>query len=165
MKKLIIASLMLAVPTVANAWPFNVHGDVVIHSDRDSRTDEGARRGDEGYRRYDKDNYRYTEGRWSVIADRYAATSPRQFIDMTQTGERFRRLRMDAVRGAPFIHKVVIEFRDGSTQVVQVERPLSRRANDSLTFALNGNGLLQRIIVYSEPTNFGTYSIFGEGRY
>jgi hypothetical protein len=46
--------------------------------------------------------------RWVTIADRYSADNDRQFISVN--GGEFRRLRLEAVRGAPVIHKVAIEF-------------------------------------------------------
>ena len=148
MKKLMLtASILFASSTAANAWPWQWRGDVVIHSNND----EGYRRGDQYY------------GNTVVLARRFAASSDRQFVNVL-SGARFHRLRIEAVRGTPFIHKVAVEFRDHHLQLIQIERPLGARGDRDFVSELD-DGAINRIVVYTEPTEFARYSIYGEGAY
>lgn len=96
--------------------------------------------------------------RWVTIADRYSADNDRQFIAVN--GE-FRRLRVEAVRGAPVIHKVAIEFQnDPNVQVHDINARM--RDGQAETIDLNGGvRQVRRIVVYTEPGRGGAYSIYG----
>src|SRR6266436_3067352 len=104
MKKLmLVASILFASSTAANAWPWQWRGDVIIHSN-----DEGYPRGDEGYRPYNR------EGRWIQLGNQMFTQSDRQALSFSQMGEPIRRLRITATRGAPFVHRVLVRYMDGS---------------------------------------------------
>src|SRR5258705_4738451 len=87
--------------------------------------------------------------RWVTIADRYSADNDRQFISVG--GGEFHRLRLEAVRGAPVIHKVAIEFmNDPNVQVIDVNERM--RDGESKSIDLNGGRRqINRIVVYTEP--------------
>jgi hypothetical protein len=97
--------------------------------------------------------------RWVTIADRNAADNGRQFISVN--GGEFRRLRLEAVRGAPVIQKVAIEFvNDPNVQVIDI----NARMSDGQSHDIDLNGgrrQINRIVVYTEPGYGGAYSIFG----
>ena len=97
--------------------------------------------------------------RWVTIADRYSADNDRQFISVN--GGEFRRLRLEAVRGAPVIHKVAIEFvNDPDVQVIDINARL--REGEGQDIDLNGGRRqVRRIVVYSEPGSGGAYSVYG----
>jgi hypothetical protein len=98
------------------------------------------------------------DSRWVTIADRYSANNDRQFIAVN--GE-FRRLRVEAVRGAPVIHKVAIEFQnDSNVQVFDINARM--RDGQGQNIDLNGGvRQVRRIVVYTEPGQGGAYSIYG----
>jgi len=97
--------------------------------------------------------------RWVTIADRYSADNDRQFISVG--GGEFRRLRFEAVRGAPVVHKVAIEFvNDPNVQVIDINARMP--AGESHSIDLNGGRRqINRIVVYTEPGYGGAYSIYG----
>ncbi|HEU0036503.1 MAG TPA: hypothetical protein VFQ53_38085 [Kofleriaceae bacterium] len=97
--------------------------------------------------------------RWVTLGDRLSADDHRQFINLLGRGE-FRAIRVEAVRGAPVINQVAIEFSDGQTQVVKMNSRIPPGAGQ--TIDLNGGARqINRIIVYSEPGYGGAYSVFG----
>jgi len=99
------------------------------------------------------------DSRWVTIADRYSADNDRQFIAVN--GGEFRKLRVEAVRGAPVIHKVAVEFvNDSNVQVIDFNARL--RDGQGQNIDLNGGRRqIKRIVVYTEPGNGGAYSIYG----
>jgi hypothetical protein len=136
--------------------------------DRERYTDR--ERNPDGYR----DGYRYDEGhydragrvrdrdsrrRWAPIVEQNSATNGRQFINVAGHGGRFHRLLVEGVRGAPVIHRVAVEFEDRQTQVWDVHRRLPRGADQVID--LGGGKRIHRIIVYTEPSHRGSYSIYG----
>jgi hypothetical protein len=98
---------------------------------------------------------------WVTLADHNVANSPKQQI--ATRGESFRQIRIEAESGAPVIKQVAIEFSDepGNTQVVKLQQRLP--AGQGQTIDLNGAGRRQvkRIIVYTEPSYGGSYSLLG----
>lgn len=124
----------------------------------------------ETYDRYDRDQRfdrdrdgrygRYERGRWVPIAERYSAATDKQSIAVNGRGGRFNRIRVEAVRGAPVIHKVAIEYlNDPNVQAVELNRRLSPGSGE--TIRLNGDRPIRRIVVYTEPSYRGAYSIYG----
>jgi len=99
--------------------------------------------------------------RWVTLADHNSVDGNRQFINV-RGQDAFRKIRIEASRGAPVIKQVAIEFSDdrGNTQVVRMDARLS--AGQGQTIDLNGGRRpVQRIIVYTEPQFGGSYSVFG----
>ena len=54
---------------------------------------------------------------------------------------------------------MVTEYLDGHTQKVRIDARLPRGAGEVIR--LNGRQRIQRIIVYTEPTYGGRYSVYG----
>lgn len=97
---------------------------------------------------------------WVTLADTYSADTERQFINVLGRGGDFRKIRVEAVRGAPVITKVAIEYMDRDTQVVDLSSRLPR--GEGHVIDLNGRGQpINRIVVYSDPRYGGSYSVFG----
>jgi hypothetical protein len=111
------------------------------------------------YDRYDRSHWaRDFRGRWTPLARGYSAQSSRQFI--TVRGGRYDKLRVEAVRGEPVIQKIAIEFRDGSSQAVDLDMRLSRGTGEVID--LNGRDRqINRIIVYTDPHSRGAYTVYG----
>ena len=113
------------------------------------------------YERWDRSRWsRDFRGRWVPLATRYSARTDRQFIRLLGETGRFRKLRIEGVRGAPVIHRIAIEYvGDPTTQVVDLNTQLRRGQGEVIV--LNGRSRINRIVVYSEPRFGGQYSVFG----
>jgi|SRR6185503_1827633 len=127
--------------------------------DRDRTNDAGWTR--DRYDRYSDSHWaRDYRGRWMALARGFSAQTNRQFIPVR--GERLSKLRIEADRGAPVIAKIAIEFRDGSSQAVELDMRLPRGTGEVID--LNGGvRRVQRIIVYADPRSRGVYSVYGAG--
>jgi hypothetical protein len=118
------------------------------HNDRDLRYDRDGRSG------------RYDRARWVPIAQQYSAATNKQSISVMGRGGKFSRIRVEAVRGAPVIHKVAIEYMgDPNVQAVELNRRFAPGTGE--TIRLNGDRRINRIVIYTEPSYRGSYSIFG----
>lgn len=110
------------------------------------------------YDRYENSRAsREYRGRWVSLAERYSASTKRQFIKVNNT--RFNKIRVEADRGSPVISQVGIEFVDGNTQVVKLGTRLTRGSGEVIR--LNRDASVKRIIVYTQPRAGGTYSVYG----
>jgi hypothetical protein len=128
---------------------------------RDYDGDDYFERDRAPYQRFDRTRWhRDFRSRWVTIANAYSATTNRQFIKMN--GQTFDRLRIEAVRGAPLIKQVAVEYQDGNTQVVRLDERLNQGAGEVLR--LNGVPI-NRVIVYTEPRFGGAYGLYAaQGR-
>jgi len=159
----LIAALVAGIPVVASAAP------AVRVADRDDsqRTYVRDRAYDhdrpysrEHYDRYDSSHFsRDFRGRWVTLARAFSARSDRQFINVSGQG-RFRKLRVEAVRGEPRVTKIAIEFSDRTTQAVDLDARLSAGAGEVIDLN-GGDRRINRIIVYTDPGSRGSYSIYG----
>src|SRR4029078_10164662 len=95
-------------------------------------------------------------GRWMQLGT--ASThGQREFVPR---GGRLNKLRVEAVRGAPAIVSMPIEFADGSTQAVNLDMRWERGAGEVID--LNGrNRRVHRVIVYPAPRTRGAYALYG----
>lgn len=154
----ILTALALSIPAAAQAWPYGRVADRddphVYVRDRD---DPGWHR--DRYERYDRSHWaRDFRGRWVPLARGYSARTERQFI--YGNGERFRRLRVEAVRGEPTIVKVAVEFADGTAQAVDLDMRLAPGEGEVIDLN-GGDRRIKRVIVYTDPNSRGAYSVFG----
>lgn len=98
-------------------------------------------------------------GRWTPLATGYSARTERQFIKIGGQG-RYKKLRIEGVRGEPVILKVAVEFSDRSTQAVEYNDSFPRGTGEVID--LNGDTRrIHRIIVYTDPRSRGSYSVYG----
>ena len=159
----IIAALATAIPVAAYAWPTGRVADrdpqQTYQRDRDHDRDRDRDtffRHDH-YDRFDRWSGDY-RGRWTPIARGYNAHTDRQFINVGNA--RFRRIRIEAVRGEPVVTKIAIEFGDQTTQAVDLDARLTRGQGEVID--LNGDvRRVHRIIVYTDPNSRGAYSLYG----
>jgi hypothetical protein len=113
----------------------------------------------ERYNGYDHSHWRRDfRGRWTPLAQGFSARTERQFINLG--GARFRKLRIEGVRGDPMITRVAVEFNDKSVQVMDYQDSLPAGTGEVID--LNGDvRRINRIIVYAAPNSRGSYSIYG----
>jgi hypothetical protein len=157
----LLTALALAPASVARA---DHRPDRDRHGDREYRERRDYRDGDrydDGYfnrdgRRIDR---RGDRGRWAPIVQQNSATSERQFINVLGRGGRMNRLLVEGVRGAPVIQRVAVEFEDRQTQVWDLNLRLPRGADEVIE--LGGHKRIHRIVVYTNPSYRGAYSIYG----
>jgi hypothetical protein len=114
----------------------------------------------ERYTGYETSHWRKDfKGRWTPLATGYNAHTERQFINVGGPG-RYRKLRLEAVRGNPVVLKIAIEFANKTTQVVEYRESLPAGTGEVID--LNGDTRkINRIIVYSDPNSRGSYSLYG----
>ena len=160
MKGIILFTALAMSAGVAYAQPSpRVDARVQIGDDArvQIRDDAGWTR--DRYDRYDRSHWaRDYRGRWTALARGFSAQTNRQFIPVR--GQQLRKLRIEADRGAPVIAKIAIEFRDGTSQAVDLDMRLARGTGEVID--LNGGvRRVQRIIVYADPRSRGSYSVYG----
>lgn len=94
---------------------------------------------------------------WVTLAEAYTAYGARQALPVDAPAGRFRVLRIQATRGRPFIHRVVLVYGDGSRRNFWVQRPLGYRQG----FALDIDGReVRQVLVIAEPDPQASYAIF-----
>ena len=101
----------------------------------------------------------YTRDRWVPLADSYSASSERQFINVMGRGGRFNRLMVQGVRGTPVINRIYVEYEGRGSQTIELNRRL-RRGGDEIV-ELRGHRPIRRIVVYTDPSYRGVYSLYG----
>jgi hypothetical protein len=146
----LLTALALVTSTVAAAQPVRVErrDDTIIY-----------RRDRDHYDRYDDSHWaRDLRGRWTPLGREFNARNQRQAIVLSN--DRFRRLRLEAVRGRPLITRVVIEFGNGSAQTIDLNSSLSTGAGEVIDLAGGTRGV-RRIIVFTDPQARGTYAVYG----
>jgi hypothetical protein len=153
----LLTALAIAAPVAAYAQPVRVYErDRDYYRDRHDRYDSGFSH--DRYDRWDRSRWYNEHGRWETIARAYSAQSDRQFIPVN--GERFRRIRIEAVRGQPLVQKIVVEFMDRTSQAVDINERLARGQGEMIDLN-GGERRINRIIVYTDPRFRGAYSIYG----
>jgi len=128
--------------------------------DRDRDHDRNANWNRERYDRYDRSHWaKDFHGRWVMLARANDARSERQFIHVDGAG-RYRKLRIEGVRGEPVIAKIGIEFSDGTNQVVDYRESLPAGAGEVIDLN-GGDRRISRIMVYTDPHSRGSYAVYG----
>lgn len=114
----------------------------------------------ERYDRYEGSRWhRERRLRWQPLATGYSARTDRQFINLGGRGG-YRKLRIEGVRGEPVILKIAIEFMDRTNQAVEYRESLPAGTGEVID--LNGETRrINRIIVYTDPSSRGAYSVYG----
>jgi hypothetical protein len=157
----LLSALAMAIPAAAYAWPI---GRTAQREEpprtyaRDRDRDAGWNR--ERYERYENSHWaRDFHSRWAPLARGYSANSDRQFIHIGGTG-RYRKLRIESVRGEPVLLKIAIEFTDKTTQAVEYRESLPAGTGEVIDLN-GGDRRINRIIVYTDPHSRGAYSVYG----
>ena len=114
----------------------------------------------EHYDRYDHSHWRKDfRGRWEPLAQGFNARTERQYIKLNGNGK-YRKLRIEGVRGEPVILKIAIEFADKTGQAVDYRESLPSGSGEVIDLN-GGDRRINRIIVYTDPSSRGSYSVYG----
>ena len=110
-----------------------------------------------------RDDYGYREVRrdrsWTQLAPIQTARNETQQIMLNGNHQRLRKLRIQAVRGAPVVTRVTIDYMHRAPQVVTVNSRVVR--GDGAVIRIDPNARIQRILVYTEPRYGGAYTVLG----
>jgi hypothetical protein len=152
--------LALAIPAAVYAQPPVPDREAPRTYDRDydhDRDRDWFRH--EHYDRYGSSHWAEdVHGRWVTLARANSAAGRREFL--VGTGNRYHTFRIEGLRGDPAIHRIAINFANGTTQVVQMNTALPAGAGEVID--LQGNERrVSRIVVYADPHSRGVYAIYG----
>ena len=110
-----------------------------------------------------RNDYSYREGPrnrdWVRLAPVHNARTETNQIMLNGRHRRIHKLRIQAVRGAPVIYKVTIDYMNRQPQVVSLQSRVVRGTGEVIH--LDPNARIQRILVYSEPRYGGAYTVLG----
>lgn len=157
---LLMTAAALALPAaVASADP-----DVRVQVRGEARLEPG--RGDvvvlkrDRYERFDRSRWggREYRGRWNSLGF-YNSQTDAQALHLD--GRRYGKLRIEATRGAPVIERMVIDFGNGRTQVVDLNMRLTPGVGEVIDLDGVRDRRIARIMVYSAPRTRGTFQVFG----
>jgi hypothetical protein len=161
----ILTALAMAASTAAYADPPRTYDRDRDHYDWDRDYDRDRDRYYEGnltrdhYDRYDRSHwYREHHGRWAPITRGNARTGRTDFF--LPTRQRYRKIRIEAIRGEPVIAKVGIEFANGGTQVVYVNAALPVGAGEVIDLT-NDTRTVTRVIIDANPQSRGQFAVYG----
>lgn len=135
----LLASVLLATTTL---------GVPLAHAD--DRDDEA---------RHERAGYRDARTRgWVTLAAMDIQAS--KTVDIDEGLGRFRRLRVQAIRGAAYVDFIEIRYANGEQQHVDVKRRIGR--GEVADIDLNGSHRLQAITVHGEPDHHSQIQVIGE---
>ncbi|HEY5937374.1 MAG TPA: hypothetical protein VIU61_22155 [Kofleriaceae bacterium] len=110
-----------------------------------------------------RDGYGYREVRrdrgWTQLAPVHTGRIQTQQIMLNGNHQRLHKLRIQAVRGAPVVTRVTIDYMHREAQVVPVNSRVSR--GEGTVIRIDPNARIQRILVYTEPRYGGAYTVLG----
>lgn len=170
----LIATVVLGASSVAMAQPGGSFHDssrpVVVNPPTaqgfDWRSDQGSdQRVDRDRRRDRRDDDRQDRPRqyrasWVSLAEPMQLTRGRDRIDVAQRGT-LTQLRIQTVAGASYIQRVIVRFKDGSRQVVEINRTVDLN-NRMLQFTLDGNNRrVDSIAVIGRSPRNAAIQVFG----
>jgi len=166
----LIATVVLGASSVAMAQPGITFHDssrpAVVnpptHQPFDARSDA---RSDQRFDRDRRDDDRQERPRryrssWVSLAEPMQLTRGRDRIGVEQRGT-LTQLRIQTVAGASYIQRVIVRFKDGSRQVVEVNRTVDLN-NRMLQFYLDGNNRrVDSIAVIGRSRRNAAIQVFG----
>jgi hypothetical protein len=151
MSRFALATALVTALGMGTAAPVmaQVSGRIEIHYDR----------GRAHYDRYEDSHWnREFTGRWVTIAEGTGEGGRHEFW-LPKDNRRYGKLRIEAVRGAPGIEKIAINFGNGATQVIQINSRLEPGGGEILD--LDGDERkVTRVIVYPTARSRGAYTVF-----
>jgi hypothetical protein len=109
-----------------------------------------------------RDGYGYRDNRdnrWRPIAQTQYARSDSQQILLYGNHPRYRALRIQAVRGAPVIQAITIQYINRPAQYIKLHQRIVP-GNDEI-IRLDSPAKIQRVIVYTEGRYGGAYTVLG----
>jgi hypothetical protein len=165
--KMLITALLIGTSTMASvavAQPVYRNDSSYHRRHDDGRWNRGrANRVPRGYndRGYNND-LRYNNGQWVTLVAPVPTVRDRQFITIGPEQGRFDRVRLDMVRGDAFIQQIAVEYMNGRTQVVPINRRVDRR-DGSVVIPLDGSErAIKRVIVYTDDRSRGAYTLMAQ---
>jgi opacity protein-like surface antigen len=148
MKSILLAALLAVIPASSYA-------DVQVQV-RDHDAHEMYRH--ERYERFAGSHWSSDRGRWNQLARGSSGNGRQEFT--VGNMNRFRAIRVEAVRGEPAISKIMVEFATGGSQVIGINETLPAGAGEVID--LTGESRrIKRVIVYPEARSRGTYAVYG----
>ncbi len=170
MRLVMFSTLVLAASTaVAQAPPRVDPRPVPVHPNDDRvHRDRDVAPYDDDFERYDRDMVdrdryerwdRRTRGRWMPLMKYGDARDGRHLIDVGGRVGRIDKLRVEAVRGAPVIRRIAIEYRNGEREVLRLDTHLRRGQGQVID--LGRDRRVDRIVVITDRRAPGIYSVFG----
>ncbi|HEU4732623.1 MAG TPA: hypothetical protein VFT22_32230 [Kofleriaceae bacterium] len=125
--------------------------------DRDRDRDREVYLPHDHYDRYAQSHWaREFRGRWVPIA-RGNTRNQRALIPLDA---RFRRLRIEGLRGEPVIERITVEFANGGVQSVYLNAALPRGTGEVIDLT-GDQRRVRRIIVDASPGSRGAYTVWG----
>ena len=96
---------------------------------------------------------------WIELADPTPANHGRTFVVLDDNTKPLVRLRLAANAGKPLIHTVRVDYKDGSSRVIRVEKRLAKKPE---LLDLRGPRKIHCITVVSEGNAKAKYTLHGE---
>jgi len=103
--------------------------------------------------------YRNRDREWVQLLPAQSAQNDVQTITLNGRHDRMHMLRITAVRGAPVITRVTIDYLDQQPQVISLNSRIGRGGDEVIR--LDARAPIQRITIYTEPRYGGAYTVFG----
>jgi hypothetical protein len=95
---------------------------------------------------------------WIQVGTPTPASHGREYITIDPDAGAFVRLRIDATAGRPIVRSVRLDFKDGKSRVVSVDRIVEK--SKPAYVDLGGAKQLERIVVVSEGSAKASYAVY-----
>jgi hypothetical protein len=96
---------------------------------------------------------------WTVVATPTPASHAREYIEVDPDRGSLVRLRIEASSGRPIVRAVRLDYKNGKSRVVQLDRVLEKGKPAYVDLAPGQR--LERIVVTSEGSAKASYAIYG----
>jgi hypothetical protein len=103
----------------------------------------------------------HRDGDVVVLADPTPCKHGKEFIEVGENAGRFSQLRVDAHQGKVIVRRVRIEYVDGKTQTVDVDKILTKQNPSATITVAKGPRAIDSIVVTTETETNGSYSLAG----
>lgn len=163
MKRLILLTTLAAaalVPATASAWP-GTPSDPPYAGDPAPSEPTWRPDRDRGYETYDSRYDRGFRERWITLSPFTPARKGRETVILTGRERRIDRVKLTAVRGAPMVHQVIIQYGNGQYERRPVNHQLS--PGRDAVISIDSGRRVQKIMVLTDPRAGGAYSVLGAG--
>ncbi len=155
----LLTAFAITASTAAYADPPRTYDRDRDYHDRDRDRDHDGNLVRDHYDRYDRSHwYREFHGRWVPITRGNSRTGRTDFF--LPGKQRYRKIRIEGIRGEPVIAKVAIEFANGGTQLVYVNAALPVGAGEVIDLT-NDVRTVTRVIVDTNPQSRGQFAVYG----
>jgi hypothetical protein len=101
---------------------------------------------------------------WIELASPTPAKHGREFVMIDESTGPLTHLRIDVDRGRPLVRSVRIHYSDGKQRVVRIDRVLGGKTHTSALVDLRGARVVDHIVVITDRTSKGTYTVHGAPR-